>query len=154
MWRVWVGRAGCRGSWWGNWWEGDHWVDLGVDGWIILGWVSRRWDVGIWTGLGSPRIELSEAGVPNSWWHDNIRYLDIKLLEATGHYMYHHQFNIQHCRLCPQCIYVFCNYLRTNSDLCHLLHKLIGFCDREEKCLQRGTAGAMYRAVWAVCLKG
>ena len=24
-------------SWWGNWREGDHWGDLGVDGWIILG---------------------------------------------------------------------------------------------------------------------
>jgi len=24
--------------------------------WIIFGWISRRWDVGIWTGLGSPRI--------------------------------------------------------------------------------------------------
>jgi len=34
----------------------DHWGDLGVDGWIILGWISRRWDVGIWTGLGWPRI--------------------------------------------------------------------------------------------------
>ena len=32
--------------------EGDHWGDLGVDGWIILGWISRRWDVGIWTGSG------------------------------------------------------------------------------------------------------
>ena len=30
---------------------------LGVDGWIILGWISRRWDVGIWTGLGWPRID-------------------------------------------------------------------------------------------------
>ena len=29
-----------------------HWEDLGVDGLIILGWISRRWDVGIWTGLG------------------------------------------------------------------------------------------------------
>jgi len=37
--------------------EGDHWRDLGVDGWIILGRISRRWDVGIWTGLGWPRIE-------------------------------------------------------------------------------------------------
>jgi len=37
--------------------EGDHWGDLGIDGWIILGWISRRWDVGIWTGLGWPRIE-------------------------------------------------------------------------------------------------
>jgi len=30
---------------------------LGVDEWIILGWISRRWDVGIWTGLGWARIE-------------------------------------------------------------------------------------------------
>ena len=29
----------------------------GVDGWIILGWISRMRDVGIWTGLGWPRIE-------------------------------------------------------------------------------------------------
>ena len=37
--------------------EGEsHWGDLGVDGWIVLGWISRRWDVGIWTGLGWPRI--------------------------------------------------------------------------------------------------
>ena len=48
---------GCIGSWWGNRREGDHWGDLDVDGWIILGWISRRWDVGIWTGLGWPRIE-------------------------------------------------------------------------------------------------
>ena len=27
----------------------------------------------------------------------------------------------------PGYIYVFCIYLRTNSDLCHLQHKLIGF---------------------------
>jgi len=30
--------------------------NLGVDGWIILGRISRRWDVGIWTGLGWPTI--------------------------------------------------------------------------------------------------
>ena len=46
---------GCIGSWWGNRREGDHWGDLGVDGWIILGWISRRWDEGIWTGLGWSR---------------------------------------------------------------------------------------------------
>ena len=34
---------------------------------------------------------------------------------------------------------MFCIYLRTNSDLCHLQHKLIGFYSRDEKCLQRGT---------------
>ena len=30
----------------------NHWGDLGVDGWIILRWISRSWDVGIWIGLG------------------------------------------------------------------------------------------------------
>jgi len=34
----------------------NQWGDLGVDGWIILGWISRRWDVGMWTGLGWPSI--------------------------------------------------------------------------------------------------
>jgi len=33
---------GCIGSCWGNRKEGDHWGNLGVDGWIILGWISRR----------------------------------------------------------------------------------------------------------------
>jgi len=35
----------------------SHCGDLDVDGWIILGWISRMLDVGIWTGLGWPRIE-------------------------------------------------------------------------------------------------
>jgi len=35
----------------------NHWENLGIDGWIILGWISRKWDVDIGTGLGWPRIE-------------------------------------------------------------------------------------------------
>jgi len=35
---LWEG--GCIGSWCGNRRERDHWGDLGVDGWIILGWIS------------------------------------------------------------------------------------------------------------------
>ena len=40
-----------------NWREGDHWGDLGIDGWKILAWISRRWDVGIldWIGLAQDR---------------------------------------------------------------------------------------------------
>ena len=63
----------------------------------------------------------------------------LNLLKPTGHVM-HHQFNIQQLYALPtRCIYVFCIYLRTNSDLCHLQHKLIGFYNWGEKCLQRGT---------------
>ena len=43
------------------------------------------------------------------------------------------------CTFCPHCIYVFCIYLRTNSDLCHLQHKRIGFYNWDGKCLLRGT---------------
>jgi len=54
--RVGEGRV-CVGSCWGNRRVGDHWGDLDVEGWIMLGWNCGRWDVGIWTGLGCPRIE-------------------------------------------------------------------------------------------------
>ena len=63
----------------------------------------------------------------------------INLLKPTGHVM-HQQFYIQQLYVLPtHCIYVFCIYLRTNSDLCHLQHKMIGFYNRDEKCLLRGT---------------
>jgi hypothetical protein len=54
MWRVWYEERGVLvGKL-----EGKRLLgDLGVDGWIILRWISERWDVGIWTGLGWPRIE-------------------------------------------------------------------------------------------------
>jgi len=57
MWRVWVRREGCIGSWWGNRREGDHWGDLSVDNirmdlqevgcgymdWIVLAQDRDRW---------------------------------------------------------------------------------------------------------------
>ena len=50
MWRVWVRRGGRIGSWWVNRWERDHWGDLGIDGWLILGWM---WVCGLdWAGPG------------------------------------------------------------------------------------------------------
>jgi len=50
-------------SWWGNRRERDYWGDLGVGRWVILGWFSRRWVVGIWTGLGWPRIGTGGGGL-------------------------------------------------------------------------------------------
>jgi len=43
------------------------------------------------------------------------------------------------CALCPRCIDMFRIYLRISSDMCHLHHKLVGFYNRDEKCLLRGT---------------
>jgi len=62
----------------------------------------------------------------------------INFLKPTGHVM-NHQFNIQQLYALPTlylCVFI---YLKTNSDLCHLQHKLIGFYNRDEKCLQRGA---------------
>jgi len=47
------GVRGFIGSWCGNRRGGDNWGDLGVDGWIILGWISRRGVYGlVWAGPG------------------------------------------------------------------------------------------------------
>ena len=50
----------------------------------------------------------------------------------------HQQFNIQQLYVLPT-LYLCVLYLRANSDLCHLQLKLIGFYNRDEKCLLRGT---------------
>ena len=56
----WAGHVTCMGEergrigyWSGNRTERDHWGDLGLDGWIILGWISRMWLCGLdWAGPG------------------------------------------------------------------------------------------------------
>jgi len=54
----------------------------------------------------------------------------------------HHQFNIHQLYALPT-LYLCVLYLSENKQrlvlLCHLQHKLIGFYNRDEKCLQRGT---------------
>ena len=38
------------GFWRGNQKERKHLGDSGIDGRIILRWIFREWDVGVWTG--------------------------------------------------------------------------------------------------------
>jgi hypothetical protein len=61
------------------------------------------------------------------------------LLKSTDYGMHQQVECFNNYTLCQHCIYVFGICRRTNCDLSHLQHKLIGFYKRDEKCLQRGT---------------
>ena len=75
------------------------------------------------------------ANAPKKCNHSETKFC-VNLLKPTSHLM-HQQFNIK--QPCAHCIYLFCVYLRTNNNLYHLQHKLIGFYNRDEKCLLCGT---------------
>jgi hypothetical protein len=61
------------------------------------------------------------------------------LLKPTGYGTHQQVEYFNNWSFCSHCIYVLCIYPRSNSDLCLLHHKQIGFYNRDEKCLQRGT---------------
>jgi len=53
---MWGREAAYTAFWWGNLRERDHLGDPGIDGRIILCWIFRKWDVGVWTGSSLLRI--------------------------------------------------------------------------------------------------
>jgi hypothetical protein len=46
-----------KGFWWGNLRKRDHLEDPGLDGRVILRWIFRKWDGGVWIGSMWLRIE-------------------------------------------------------------------------------------------------
>jgi hypothetical protein len=56
----------------------------------------------------------------------------INVFKLSGYVMHHQLEHFNKYKLCPHCIYVFRICLRTNSDLCHIHKKFIGFCNRDE----------------------
>jgi len=56
MQRVWERGNLYRGLWWGNLKERHHLGDPDVDGNIVLRWIFRKCDVGIWAGSSWLRI--------------------------------------------------------------------------------------------------
>jgi hypothetical protein len=51
----------CRGFWCGNLRERAHWEDPGINRRIILRWIFRKWNVGVWTGWSYLRIETGDG---------------------------------------------------------------------------------------------
>jgi hypothetical protein len=49
MLHVWRRGEAYTRFWWGNLKERDHLGDPGVDENLILRWIFRKWDVGMWT---------------------------------------------------------------------------------------------------------
>jgi len=60
-WRVWGREEVYTGFWWGNLKERDHFGDPGIDGSIILRWIFREWDVGVWTGSNWLKIGTGDG---------------------------------------------------------------------------------------------
>jgi len=62
MWQVWETGEVYTGFMWRNLREGDKLEDPGVDGRIILRWIFRNCDMGVWSGWSWLRIGTGGGG--------------------------------------------------------------------------------------------
>jgi hypothetical protein len=82
------------------------------------------------------------------WNHSILTFQALPVTWCTS------SLTFNNCTFCPHYIYVFCIYLRTNSDLCHLQHKLIGFYNEMKSVYCAVRTGSLNKAVCASSLKG
>jgi hypothetical protein len=59
MWNVWEAGEIHTGLWWRDPRKNDDLGDTGVDGRIILRWIFRKWEVGLWTASSWLRMGSS-----------------------------------------------------------------------------------------------
>ena len=97
--------------------------------------------------------------VLNSWWRTERPYRTCSVTSkwnkfgkfvASSWFYYRNNptgLTFNNCTLCPHYIYVFCIYLRTNSDLCQ--HKLIGFITEMKSVYSAVRTGFLNKTVCA-----
>ena len=83
------------------------------------------------------------TGTANDQRHDILTFYTLPVTWCTN------SLTFNNCTFCPHCIYVFCIYLKTNSDLCHLQHKLIGFITDMKSVYCAVRTGSFNKAVRA-----
>jgi hypothetical protein len=55
----------CTGFWWGDLRKRYHWEDPAIGGNIMLWWIFRKCDVGVWIGLSGLRIKKGNCECGN-----------------------------------------------------------------------------------------
>jgi hypothetical protein len=103
----------------------------------------------------------SSGNVPSAFWEmlnwvvDRILWMGVLCLVTWCVAIWSRCTNsltFNNCTFCPHCIYVFCIYLRTNSNLCHF--NWLGFITELKSVYSAVRTGPLNKAVCASCLKG
>jgi hypothetical protein len=128
----------CTNSWYLRAWSFDVLASF-ANIWMRFGFVCVNWRLsgnGFEPHRDAAQPSLYSAKEMHAEHHWRLLILAFILRETFKAYLLRDastSLTFKNYTPCPH--YVFSVYLRTNSDLCHLQHKLIGFYNRDVKCL-------------------